>query len=103
DEVSVRMFTEAAERVLGEDSVVPTEQSLGGDDFGWYLESTPGAYARLGVRKPGSGEQLDIHQGTFDVDESCIGMGVRFMAATALTALWEDRRLSTGQVAEALT
>ncbi|SDQ86323.1 amidohydrolase [Thermostaphylospora chromogena] len=105
DEVSVRMFTEAAERVLGEGSVVPTEQSLGGDDFGWYLESTPGAYARLGVRKPGSGEQLDIHQGTFDVDEACIGMGVRFMAAAALTALWEDRRLSpsTGQVAEALT
>lgn len=97
DEVSVQMLTEAAKRVLGEHSVVPTEQSLGGDDFGWYLDSVPGAYARLGVRRPGSGDRLDIHQGTFDVDESCIGKGVRFMAAAALTALWEDRGVRLGE------
>jgi amidohydrolase len=94
DEVSVQMLTEAAEGVLGEDSAVPTEQSLGGEDFGWYLESIPGAFARLGTRTPGSTLLADIHQGTFDVDESAIGAGVRFMAATALTALWEGRRPS---------
>jgi amidohydrolase len=103
EEVSVQMLTEAAIRVLGEDSTVLTEQSLGGEDFGWYLESIPGALARLGVRKPGSGARSDIHQGTFDVDESCIGMGVRFMAATAFTALWEGGRPGIGgRVAEAL-
>ena len=48
--------------------------------------------ARLGVRKPGDTREVDIHQGTFDVDERCIGVGVRVMAATALTALWEGRR-----------
>ncbi|AWS40722.1 M20 family metallopeptidase [Streptosporangium sp. 'caverna'] len=94
DEVSVQMLAEAAEGVLGEDSAVPTEQSLGGEDFGWYLESIPGAFARLGTRTPGSTLLADIHQGTFDVDESAIGAGVRFMAATALTALWEGRRPS---------
>jgi amidohydrolase len=94
DEVSVQMLAEAAEGVLGEDSAVPTEQSLGGEDFGWYLESIPGAFARLGTRTPGSTLLADIHQGTFDVDESAIGTGVRFMAATALTALWEGRRPS---------
>jgi amidohydrolase len=99
DEESVQMLTEAAERVLGAAAPVPTQQSLGGEDFGWYLESVPGAYARLGTRKPGSVQQGDIHQGTFDVDETCIGMGVRFLAATALTALWDDRRVSTGEPA----
>ncbi|MEV6864624.1 M20 family metallopeptidase [Streptosporangium subroseum] len=94
DEVSVQMLAEAAEGVLGEDSAVPTEQSLGGEDFGWYLESVPGAYARLGTRTPGSTHLADIHQGTFDVDETAIGTGVRFLAATALTALWEGRRPS---------
>ncbi|WP_371780751.1 M20 family metallopeptidase [Streptosporangium subroseum] len=94
DEVSVQMLAEAAEGVLGEDSAVPTEQSLGGEDFGWYLESIPGAFARLGTRTPESTLLADIHQGTFDVDESAIGAGVRFMAATALTALWEGRRPS---------
>ncbi|MCG5220735.1 amidohydrolase [Streptosporangium sp. KLBMP 9127] len=103
DEESVQMLAEAAERALGEGAAVPTEQSLGGEDFGWYLESTPGAFARLGVRKPGSTELRDIHQGIFDVEESCIGMGVRFMAATALTALWEGGRPGLGdRVAEAL-
>jgi metal-dependent amidase/aminoacylase/carboxypeptidase family protein len=88
------MLTEAAEGVLGEDAAVPTEQSLGGEDFGWYLESVPGAYGRLGTRTPGSTHLADIHQGTFDVDETAIGTGVRFLAATALTALWEGRRPS---------
>ncbi|MEU8247116.1 amidohydrolase [Nonomuraea sp. NPDC048916] len=90
DEMSVEMLAEAAHRALGAGSVVPTQQSLGGEDFAWYLESIPGAFARLGTRSPG-GLTHDIHQGTFDVDETAIGMGVRLMAATALTALWESR------------
>jgi amidohydrolase len=91
DEMSVEMLAEAAERVLGTGSVVPTEQSLGGEDFAWYLESISGGLARLGTRTPG-GATYDIHQGTFDVDEKAIGMGVRLMAATALTALWDASR-----------
>lgn len=92
DEASVQMLAEAASRALGEGSVVPTQQSLGGEDFAWYLESIPGAFARLGTRSPDGGVEYDIHQGTFDVDERAIGHGVRFMAATALTALWEGAR-----------
>jgi amidohydrolase len=90
DELSVEMLAEAAQRALGAGSVAPTQQSLGGEDFAWYLESIPGAFARLGTRTPG-GRTYDIHQGTFDIDEQTIGMGVRLMAATALTALWESR------------
>ncbi|MGJ6964491.1 M20 family metallopeptidase [Streptosporangium sp. G11] len=97
DKVSVQMLAEAAEGVLGEGAPVPTEQSLGGEDFGWYLESIPGAFARLGTREPGSAHLADIHQGTFDVDESAIGTGVRFLAATALTALWEGQRPIAGE------
>ena len=89
---SVQLLRDAATRILGPEAPVPTPQSLGGEDFGWYLESVPGAYARLGVRAPGDHREFDIHQGTFDVDERCIGVGVRVMAATALTALVEDGR-----------
>ncbi|MFF4411454.1 amidohydrolase [Streptosporangium sp. NPDC001559] len=97
DEVSVQMLAEAAGGVLGEGSAEPTQQSLGGEDFGWYLESIPGAFARLGTRTPGTPHPGDIHQGTFDVDESCIAAGVRFLAATALTALWEGQRPSASE------
>ena len=91
DEASVEMLSQAAERVLGLGSVVSTQQSLGGEDFAWYLESIPGAFARLGTRGTGSDGDFDIHQGTFDIDESAIAQGVRLMSAVALTALWEGR------------
>ena len=76
--------------MLGAGSVVQTPQSLGGEDFAWYLESIPGALARLGTRVPGSTASLDIHQPTFDVDERAIGIGVKTMVATAINALWDD-------------
>ena len=96
DPMSSAMFTAAAEQTIGPDAVVSTPQSLGGEDFAWYLESVPGSYARLGVRTPGSAHELDIHQPTFDVDERAIGVGVHVMAATALNALWDDNtRITT--------
>jgi amidohydrolase len=85
--ISTAMVEAAADRVLGPDAVVAAPQSLGGEDFAWYLESIPGALARLGTRRPGSGDDFDIHQPTFDVDERSIGVGVRLMVATALTAM----------------
>jgi amidohydrolase len=85
--ISTAMIEAAADRALGTDAVVAAPQSLGGEDFAWYLESIPGALARLGTRRPGSGDDFDIHQPAFDVDERAIGIGVRLMSATALTAL----------------
>jgi amidohydrolase len=90
DQASAAMISAAALGVLGAGSVVQTPQSLGGEDFAWYLESIPGALARLGTRVPGSATSYDIHQPAFDVDERAIGVGVRVMAATAITALWDD-------------
>ncbi|MER5448979.1 M20 family metallopeptidase [Streptomyces sp. NPDC002766] len=65
-------------------SVEGTEQSLGGEDFSWYLEQVPGAMARLGVRPPGERTVRDLHQGDFDVDESAITVGVELFTAAAL-------------------
>jgi amidohydrolase len=84
--ISTAMLAAAAKQVLGADAVVSTPQSMGGEDFAWYLESIPGSLARLGTRRPGSAEDFDIHQPLFDVDERAIGIGVRVMAAVALTA-----------------
>ncbi len=85
--ISTAMIEAAAEWVLGADAVTGAPQSLGGEDFAWYLESVPGSLFRLGTRRPGSADDFDIHQPMFDVDERCIGVGVQLMAATALTAI----------------
>jgi amidohydrolase len=76
----------AAAAYLGADSVTDTQQSLGGEDFGWMLEKVPGALARLGVRPPGAAVVSDLHQPTFDVDEGAIAVGVRLLAGVVLHA-----------------
>ncbi|MFE4048361.1 M20 family metallopeptidase [Streptomyces sp. YIM B13518] len=68
----------------GVESVEGTEQSLGGEDFSWYLERVPGAMARLGVRPPGERTVRDLHQGDFDVDEHAITVGVELFTGAAL-------------------
>ena len=85
--VSTAILEAAAGEALGADAVMPTPQSLGGEDFAWYLESIPGSMARLGTRGPGLADDFDIHQPSFDVDERAIGVGIRLLSATAITAL----------------
>lgn len=100
EKTSVEILRSAAGMVLGNEKITSTPQSLGGEDFGWYVESIPGALARLGVAGPGMVGAYDLHRGTFDVDERCIGVGVRVMIATALTALWESRRAGAAEPAK---
>jgi amidohydrolase len=71
---------------LGANALVETEQSMGGEDFAWYLDKVPGALARLGVRRPGA-PAFDLHQGTFDIDENALDVGVRYTVALAQEAL----------------
>ncbi|MFE6969510.1 amidohydrolase [Isoptericola sp. NPDC057653] len=73
----------AGEAVLGPDGVVLTEQSLGGEDFAWYLTKAPGAMARLGTATPGE-RRYDIHRGDLVVDERSIAIGARLLGRFAL-------------------
>jgi len=83
DARAVAVLEAAARDVLGEESVQLTEQSLGGEDFAWYLTRVPGAMVRLGTRTPG-GRTYDIHQGDLVVDERAIGAGAALLARAAL-------------------
>jgi amidohydrolase len=87
DPSATALLTAAVTTALGSGAAVPTVQSLGGEDFAWYLDHVPGALARLGVKPPGLERPYDLHQGSFDVDENCIGVGVRVMATAVLAAL----------------
>jgi len=83
DAAAVASLRAAALAALGEHSVTSAQQSLGGEDFGWMLEKVPGALARLGVRRAGQSTAPDLHHGAFDVDEQCVGVGVRLLAQAA--------------------
>jgi len=86
DPVSNRLLADAVRAVLGEAGQVVAPQSLGGEDFGWYLDRVPGAMMRLGTRTPG-GATYDLHQGNLLVDERATGIGARLMAEAAMSTL----------------
>lgn len=86
ESLSNRILAEAVTEVLGPDGQVMAPQSLGGEDFGWYLDQVPGAMMRLGTRTPG-GVTYDLHQGNLHIDERAITIGARLMAEAAWRAL----------------
>ncbi|KOG42052.1 amidohydrolase [Streptomyces decoyicus] len=82
--VTVQLLHSAMAARRGEGAIEDTEQSLGGEDFSWYLEHVPGAMARLGVHPPADPTRRDLHRGDFDVDELAIKVGVELFTAAAL-------------------
>ncbi|MCW2699123.1 MAG: amidohydrolase [Blastococcus sp.] len=91
DPRAVALLRAAALETVGSDHLVLSPQSMGGEDFGWFADVMPIALARLGTH--GGGAPLDLHRGTFDVDERAIAIGVRLLARTAMHALAADAEL----------
>lgn len=75
---------EAVTATLGAGSLVPTSQSLGGEDFAWYVEHVPGAMGRLGTRTVG-GPTYDLHQGDLRIDERATVIAAKVLAAVAVS------------------
>ncbi|MBV9025265.1 MAG: amidohydrolase [Streptomycetaceae bacterium] len=84
ESTSTELLRDAMTARYGAHAVEDTEQSLGGEDFSWYLENVPGALARLGVRSVGDPVVRDLHRGDFDVDERAIRVGVELFTTAAL-------------------
>ncbi len=74
DEQVIHTVRTAINEVLGPDADVETHQSLGSEDFAWFLEDIPGALLRLGSGI--TGRTVDLHSATFDIDEAAIEAGI---------------------------
>lgn len=86
DAQAAALMAAAVREAIGPRAAAAAPQSLGGEDFGWYLEQVPGSMARLGIRTPG-GPTYDLHQGNLRIDERAISVGSRVLAATAVRSL----------------
>ncbi|MGA8852083.1 MAG: amidohydrolase [Aeromicrobium sp.] len=84
DFTSTEVLRRAVTESVGAAGVTSTTQSLGGEDFAWYVESVPGSMGRLGTRTPG-GPTYDLHQGNLRVDERAIAIGATVLATAAVS------------------
>lgn len=73
------------------DALVGTEQvqripapSMGGEDFGAYLQAVPGCFFRVGTRNPEQASAPPLHSPHFDIDERALPLGAAALAALAL-------------------
>ena len=83
DPLATETFRVAAAALLGPGAVHEAPQSMGAEDFAWFLDRVPGVLGRLGVRRPGNADAPDLHRGDFDVDEAAIGCGTRVLLVAA--------------------
>jgi amidohydrolase len=84
DAAAVEVLQRVVVETMGQGAVAPTDQSLGGEDFAWYLEHVPGAMARLGVTPAGADPAADLHTPGFNPDEDAIAVGMTVLASCAL-------------------
>jgi amidohydrolase len=66
-------------RAVGEDRVINTEATMGGEDFAFFANQVPGFYFRLGVVAPGT-VSGGLHTPDFRADDSALEIGIRTMA-----------------------
>lgn len=84
DFAATESLRRAVTAAIGPSAVATTAQSLGGEDFAWYVESIPGAMGRLGTRTP-DGPTYDLHQGNLRIDERAIAIGAKVLATAAIS------------------
>ncbi len=91
DAASVALVTRAAARELGAEAVKEAAPLMGGEDFAYYLQHVPGAFALLGM-----GDTLPHphHSARFDIDERMLPVGVRLMGAVALEMLAQPQSVA---------
>ncbi|MBO9609874.1 MAG: amidohydrolase [Paenibacillaceae bacterium] len=74
--------------IIGEDNIVNTVPSTGGEDFALYLKQVPGCYFWLGSGPQEHADQAyGLHSPRFVVEEACIPLGAKLLAAIGLTRL----------------
>ncbi|MEE2719096.1 MAG: amidohydrolase [Planctomycetota bacterium] len=90
-EVIERLWA-AGEAALGKDRVTLVEMpSLGGEDFAYYQQVVPGAMVRLGTAFQDPNARVPLHAPDFDINESSLVAGVRFLCRAAIRSVVPER------------
>jgi amidohydrolase len=78
-----RFARAAAVELVGENNVLDDVRTMGGEDFSYMLAEVPGVFIAVGSRNESRGLHYAHHHPRFDVDESCLELGVEVLLKTA--------------------
>ncbi len=67
------------ERVVGAESVIHTDPTMGGEDFAFFANQIPGFFYWLGTTKPGT-ESGGLHTPTYRGDDESVRVGMEVMS-----------------------
>jgi metal-dependent amidase/aminoacylase/carboxypeptidase family protein len=67
--------------IMGEENVIVSEPSAGGDDFAYFAQSTPGCLFVVGSSNPARGLDKGHHHPEFDIDEACLPVAAASLEA----------------------
>lgn len=78
---------EAIHDTVGEENtVIPENSALGGEDFSFYCEKVPALMFWTGLQTPGC-EQYPLHNGNLNPNEGCIPIAAEVLVRSALKFL----------------
>jgi amidohydrolase len=81
---------EFARTYLGHDHVEELDIRMTAEDFAFFAQKFPSFMYRLGVRRPGPDQPLELHTPRFDIDEEAIRTGTGTLAWMAASHLMDD-------------
>lgn len=91
DVAVAKQIKKIASQHLGAENVFEKEMpSLGVEDFSFFLDRAPGAFYHLGCGNKEANITSALHTDTFDIDESCLAMGVFLQCEMSLSLLKQE-------------
>ena len=87
DAESAEIVRRAAVAAVGEGMVDRADPVTVGDDVACYLERVPGCYFLVGAGDASGRPVAPHHHPEFDIDETCLPVGVEVLSRAALAAL----------------
>lgn len=87
DEGVTNFMKGVASKILGEENVVQAKQTMGGEDFAYYLEKVPGTFMLLGTYSEKLGYVQGVHTSRFNLNEKILPVGSAIFAEGALELL----------------
>jgi amidohydrolase len=87
DETMVGLIEEVSSSAVGQENVVVSERTMGGEDMTFFLREVPGCYFFLGSSNKEKGLDQPHHSPQFNFDEDAMPIGVEIFARAVVKYL----------------